>query len=141
MRIFRYILVMWTSFALLFSLSILVLELMEGSKITTTEYYGLRNIGIVFIGMIGLTASLIYPATLMPLSWLLRTRVMSAAARITLYTFLGGICGVIIFDWMYDDYFVKDYDLKVSSAVIIFSAFGLLYALADQFSILRAVEK
>lgn len=141
MRAFGYILVMWASFAFLFSLSILGLELMEGTKITTSEYYGLRNIGIIFLGMISLTACLFYPVTLLPLSWLIRTRVKPLAARVTLYIILGGIGGMLIFHFMYDDYFIRGYDLKIGSAVIIFSAFGLLYAIADQLSGSRVISR
>ncbi|QJD81950.1 hypothetical protein [Cohnella herbarum] len=138
---FRYCLTMWVSFAILFNLSVLGLEILEGNKITTTEYYGLQNIGIIFIGMIFLTTSFLYPVTLLPLTWLIRKWVKSPTIRIAFYTLLGGLCGMFIFRFLYDDYFVRGYDLQISTSIVIFSFFGLVYALIDQFSPLKAADK
>lgn len=37
--------VMWIVFVFLVSIGAFVLEIMEGEKIKTTEYYGLQNLG------------------------------------------------------------------------------------------------
>ena len=43
----------------------------EGYKIATTEYYGLRNLGFVLVIIPILLSSLVYPVIVLPLSWLI----------------------------------------------------------------------
>ena len=63
---------MWISFIILFGIALLGLELIEGNKITTTEYYGFRDMGFFYIGMMCMIASALYPIFLLSLSMIIR---------------------------------------------------------------------
>lgn len=132
MHIVRY-LILWISFIFLFSVAALGLELIEGYKITTSEYYGLRNIGFIFIMMIFLIASVFYPLILIPLSIVISKNVTVALVRLLLYSMLGGIGGIFIFHKFYSDHFIQEYDLNISSSILIFGTVGFMYALIDNY--------
>lgn len=133
MHVLRHYLIMWMFFIVLFSAAVWGLELLEGNKITTTEYYGLRNIGYIFLAVHSLIAVVMYPIALWPLSLIIRKIVTTPLGQVLIYTVLGGLSGMLIFHNMYDDYFVQGYQLNRSSAMVIFGAFGLVYAIMDRF--------
>jgi hypothetical protein len=128
----RY-LFMWLAFVVLFSAAVTGLEVWEGNKITTTEYYGLRNIGLIYLAVTVLPAVGLYPVTLLPLSVLIRKVIKPLPVRLFLYGAAGSLGGIRMFRSLYDDYFVRGYGLNVSSSVLVFGAFGLAYALADHY--------
>ncbi|WP_188530689.1 hypothetical protein [Paenibacillus abyssi] len=128
--IVRY-LILWLAFIILFSAGALGLEWLEGYKITTTEYYGLRNIGFIFIILMFLTASVLYPLVLLPLSIVIGRIVTVSWLRVLLYFCLGGIGGRLIFHLLYDDRFIREYDLNMVSSILIFGTIGVIYALLD----------
>lgn len=70
MRVARYF-VLWFVFIFLFTGAIVGMEYIEGYKIATTEYYGLRNLGFVLVIIPILLSSLVYPVIVLPLSWLI----------------------------------------------------------------------
>ncbi len=120
-------------FIIVFCVGALCLELSEGYKVTTTEYYGLRNIGYIFIAMMLLIASVLYPIVLLPLSIVI-CRIMTASfGRVLLYSILGVIGGILIFHKFYNDHFIQEYNLNISSSVLIFGAVGFIYALMDNY--------
>ncbi|MDF2663824.1 MAG: hypothetical protein K0Q94_6615, partial [Paenibacillus sp.] len=80
----RY-LFMWLAFVVLFSAAVTGLEVWEGNKITTTEYYGLRNIGLIYLAVTVLPAVGLYPVTLLPLSVLIRKVIKPLPVRLFLY--------------------------------------------------------
>ena len=130
MHIVRY-LIQWITFIILFSVGALSLELLEGYKITTTEYYGFRNLGFTFIAIEFLVASVVYPIILLPLLIVI-CRIMTASiGRMLLYFVLGGIGGIFIFHKFYNDRFIQEYNLNISSSFLIFGAVGFIYALMD----------
>ncbi|MDQ8734385.1 hypothetical protein [Paenibacillus sp. LHD-38] len=132
MLVVRYS-IMWIPFILLFTAAAWGLELWEGNKITTTEYYGLRNLGFAFIAMMFLGATSVYPIAVAPFSMLVYKFVSSLLVRIVIYSVAGGASGIWIFHRLYDDYFVRGYGPQLSSSVLIFASAGLLYALIDHF--------
>ncbi|WP_145321788.1 hypothetical protein [Paenibacillus xylanexedens] len=102
----------------------LVLERIEGYQITTTEYYGLRNLGglIYILSLIlgfGHYLLAFYVVILSPISWLLRKYVGF------------GWGGLWVFDLMYSPYFVNGYHLNRMTCVWIFAVAGLVYAIVD----------
>lgn len=128
----RY-LFMWLAFVVLFGAAVLGLEVWEGNKITTTEYYGLRNVGLIYLAVTVLPAVGLYPVTLLPLSVLIGKLIRPLPVRLFLYVAAGCLGGIWVFRSLYDDYFVEGYGLNMSSAVWVFGAFGIAYALADHY--------
>lgn len=119
------------SFVVLFSVAVWCLELIEGYKITTSEYYGLRNIGFMFIMIMTLMASVFYPVFLLPLSIVISRFVSGVSIRVLLYSILGGIGGTLIFHKLYSHNFIQEYNLNSTNSIIIFGLVGFIYALID----------
>lgn len=132
MHIVRH-LILWIVFVLLFSVGALSLELSEGYKVTTTEYYGLRNIGFTFIALMFLIATVFYPIILLPLSIIICRIVTASFVRVLLYFVMGGTGGIFIFQNLYNDRFIQEYDLNIITSILIFGVIGVLYALMDNF--------
>jgi len=131
---FKHYAVMWAVYAILFTAALFALELTEGNKITTTEYYGLRNIGPVYLVMLASIPVVLYPVTLMPLTMLLGRFVHPLLPRLLIYAALGCAAGYRIFHGMYefaDGYFIRGYGLNQSTGIWMFGTAGLLYGLAD----------
>lgn len=121
---------LWIFMIVLFVAAAVVLELFEGSKIMTTEYYGLRNIGLTFVLLMVVYAFLFYPITLLPISLVVHKLVKSLMIKASIYILFGGLVGVYMFHYLYDN-FVSGYELNRNSSIIIFAVVGLLYALAE----------
>jgi len=134
MKFLKHHILLWIVFCFVFTLAVLGLELLEGNKITTTEYYGLSNLGfvIIFIEFIGIL--IVYPITFFPLTLLLHWLVRSNILKTVIYTVAGGASGLWIFQLLYgdfDNYFVTGYGLDVSTSIILFCVAALLYSGAD----------
>lgn len=128
---------MWGFFTILFTFAILGLEIFEGNKITTTEYYGLRNMGIIFILFHFIIGLIIYPISFFPLSFLINKFLNILIVRLVIYSLIGVFSGIWTFNRLYgfaDGYFINGYELNMSSAIIIFGVSGLVYALVDDVS-------
>ncbi|MBU5348668.1 hypothetical protein [Paenibacillus lautus] len=130
MRVARYF-VLWFVFIFLFTGAIVGLEYIEGYKIATTEYYGLRNLGFVLVIIPILLSSLVYPVIVLPLSWLIGS-MRWVRASLLLYALLyavmwAGVGGGLFYE-CYDARFIQEYELHVSTAVILFGTVGLVYA-------------
>lgn len=122
-RFLKHYILLWVAFCFLFTLAIFGLELIEGNKITTTEYYGLRNLGftIIFIEFIGIV--IFYPISFFPLTLLLNWLVRSNVIKFIIYTFAGGLSGLWIFHLLYGNfgnYFVNGYGLNQETAILLF---------------------
>ncbi|MFX3633648.1 MAG: hypothetical protein ACE3L7_25180 [Candidatus Pristimantibacillus sp.] len=130
MDVVRYM-IQWGFFILIFCCGVLGLELAEGLKISTTEYFGLQNIGFVFIMMAFFFAVVLYPIVWLPLSIVIRKLIQKLWGRILIYVLLGAIGGRMVFQVLYEQRFVTEYQLNMSSAYLIFAAIGLIYALTD----------
>jgi len=122
---------LWIAIIILFASAAVVLELFEGNKIMTTEYYGLRNIKLIFVFMMFVYALVFYPITLFPISFAIRKVVSSQIISFFIYSLLGGIGGIFMFRFLYDDDFVSQYDLKMSSSILIFAVVGFIYAFTE----------
>ncbi|MFZ4453557.1 hypothetical protein [Salibacterium aidingense] len=132
LRILRHGLIMWIPFALLCVGAGFGVELVEGSKITTSAYFGFRNIGTGFLLMIWFAAVLVYPISFLPLSLLISKNANRLTARVFIYTLISGFSGLWYFYSAYETY-RQQYDLKSTSAVLFFGAAGMLYALLDHY--------
>ncbi|MCL6661988.1 hypothetical protein PAEN_18255 [Paenibacillus amylolyticus] len=120
----------------IFFTALIVLERVEGYHITTTEYYGLRNLGglIYILSLIlGFGHYLIafYVVIISPISWLLRKYVCSPMVRIFIYMVGFGWGGLWVFDLMYNPYFVNGYHLNRMTSIWIFAIAGLVYAIVE----------
>ncbi|WP_418037493.1 hypothetical protein [Paenibacillus xylanilyticus] len=114
----------------------IVLEVLEGYQITTTEFYGIRNIGFLTYSLSLLFAyghhvAAIYVIIVIPISWLLRKRVHSTMIRILIYICSWGVGGIWVFDQLYSEYFVVGYGLNRLTSIWIFAVIGLLYAITE----------
>jgi hypothetical protein len=83
--------------------------------------------------MMFLIATVLYPVILIPLSIVISKIVTVALGRVLLYSMLGGIGGIFIFHKLYSDYFIQEYDLNISSSILIFGTIGFMYALIDNY--------
>ena len=129
MRVARYF-VLWFVFIFLFTGAVVGLEYIEGYKITTTEYFGLRNAGFVLMIIPILISSLLYPVIVLPLSWfmgMIRWVRASLILYALLYAVMWAAAGTVLFYESYGDRFIQEYELHVSTAVILFGVIGLVY--------------
>ncbi|MBH5320398.1 hypothetical protein I6N90_21630 [Paenibacillus sp. GSMTC-2017] len=121
----------WFVFIILYSGAIIGLEVMEGSKITTTLHMGLRDLGVSFIFIVGTFSAVAYFVTLLPLSILIRKFVRNRLLPIILYTILFSLSGKVIFHWLFGDDFSQAYELKIETALLIFGITGFIYSIID----------
>ncbi|GIP00684.1 hypothetical protein J14TS5_57690 [Paenibacillus lautus] len=130
MRVAKYF-VLWFVFIWMFTGTIVGLEYIEGYKIATTEYYGLRNMGLVLVIIPIFLSSILYPVIVLPLSWVIGM-VRWVRASLTLYALLYAVmwagAGAFLFYESYDARFIEEYELHVSTAIILFGVVGLVYA-------------
>ncbi|KRE37315.1 hypothetical protein [Paenibacillus sp. Soil522] len=127
--------VMWIVFVLLVSIGALGVEILEGEKITTTEYYGLHNLGYMYFALIFLFIALptsgLYFIIVLPLSILLRKGTyMMFCIRTVIITVMGAVEGNKLFHQHYSN-FIEGYELNYLTAVIVFGMCGLAYSLID----------
>lgn len=130
MRVAKYF-VLWFVFIWMFTGAIVGLEYIEGYKIATTEYYGLRNMGLVMVIIPIFLSSILYPVIVLPLSWVIGM-VRWVRASLTLYALLYAVmwagAGAFLFYESYAARFIQEYELHVSTAIILFGVVGLVYA-------------
>lgn len=130
---------MWIVFVLLVSISAFGLEILEGEKIKTTEYYGLQNLGFTYLAVIflfiSLPASALYFVTVLPLSVLLRKRSrLMFWIRTVIFSILGAAGGKWVFHKQYSNFIEGyGYDLNDLTAVIVFAICGFVYSIIDGF--------
>ena len=128
---------MWLVFAMVLTGAVIGLELIEGDKITSTQYYGLRNMGGIFILFILLCSLVLYPFTCLPLTLLVHRWIRPFSIQLLIFTGVGGICGMWVFDMLYNDppgsHLRDAYNLHIASAVILFGLAGLVYGLVDYY--------
>ncbi|AWP30460.1 hypothetical protein [Paenibacillus sp. Cedars] len=120
------------------------LELMEGYSIRTSMYYGIHNLGFALIAVVFLASVIIYMVIMLPFSWLLgfipwKRSVMTL--YLLLYCVLWVAAGVWLFHQLYDPVYVKEYHLRIDTAIFIFGVMGLLYGWIEWLLIRRAAIK
>ncbi|MGZ9585833.1 hypothetical protein [Paenibacillus marinisediminis] len=135
MRIVSH-LILWMLCTLLITGAAIGLEYVEGYKITTTEYMGLRNIGYKFaiFVVIYLPTAFLYPVVQLPLSWLIRRIPQVRASFILFGLIIAAVWaagGWRLFHMLYKPWFVQEYELFAGSSIIIFGIAGLIYAGID----------
>ncbi|MGM9951022.1 MAG: hypothetical protein ACI33P_12895, partial [Lysinibacillus sp.] len=135
MKNFFHYLMMWLVFSFLFTLAVVGVELLEGYKITSSQYYGLRNLGGMLILLALLLCMVLYPLLLLPLTLLVHRWIRLFPIQLLIYGCFGGACGMWVFNWLYNDppnhSYIDGYGLNRASAIILFALVGLFYGLAD----------
>lgn len=126
----RY-LILWFISVVLFNGAFIGLEMLEGNKITTTEYYGLRNIGVTFLFITFFLSIIVSAAFLLISAVLHRWARRVWPLHYALYCALGIYAGWRFFHMLYNESFVREFQLNMSSAYILFGLAGLLYSLID----------
>ncbi|MEK5179001.1 MULTISPECIES: hypothetical protein [Paenibacillus] len=130
---------LWFISTILFTLAAFGLELWEGNKISTTEYFGFQNIGFAFIFLMFLFSVLLYPVILLPLSWVIRKIANPLISRIMIFL-LSGIAGYGFFYEVYDERFIREYHLNSSTAIVFFGIAGFIYVLVDYYFESQAIK-
>lgn len=120
----------------IFFTALIVLERIEGYHITTTEYYGLRNLGglIYILSLIrgfGHYLVALYVVIFSTISWLLRKYVRFPMVRTFIYMIGFGWGGLWVFDLMYNPYFVNGYHLNQRTSIWIFAIAGVVYSILE----------
>lgn len=138
MRAVKHIM-LWGISSVLFTLASFGLELLEGNKISTSEYYGFRNIGFVILFLMWLLSSVLYPIVLFPLSWVVRKIANPLISRLMILV-LSGIGGYVFFHMSYDERFIQEYQLNSRTGIILYVIAGFIYVLVDYY-IERQVNK
>lgn len=131
MKTFYHCLILWIPFGLLFALAGFGLEVLEGNKIKTSEYMGLRDIGLIYLFFMGSYAFILYPISFLPLTFIVNKFAKSLLIKVLTFTFFGGLIGAFSFKIIYDSRFIEEYNLSIISSIIIFGIAGLLYALVE----------
>lgn len=128
--------VMWIAFVMLVFISAFGLEIAEGMKVKTTEYYGFTNLGgmyfvIIFI-LTCLPATALYFVAVVPLSVILRKGTsVTFLIRTVFFIGLGASAGKFLFYEKFQDHLILQYGLNELTAMIIFGACGIAYSLMD----------
>ncbi|MNO26976.1 hypothetical protein D3C76_168410 [compost metagenome] len=138
MRVVKHIM-LWFVSTILFTMASFGLELLEGNKISTTEYYGFQNIGFVFIFLAFLFSAVLYPIVIFPLSWGGRMIANPLISRIMMLL-LSGVSGYVFFYMAYDERFIQEYHLNSRIAIILFGIAGFIYVLVAYY-LERKVQK
>lgn len=123
---------LWMLSVVLFVLASIALELIEGYKITTTEYYGLQNIGFAYVAVQFLLSVILYPIILGPISWITQ-KIEPGVIGALILILLWGVGGYAVFHRSYQDRFVEEYGLSSVTAILLFGLAGMMYALAEFF--------
>ncbi|WP_339147157.1 MULTISPECIES: hypothetical protein [unclassified Sutcliffiella] len=136
MNSYKHYLTMWGVFALLYTLATVCLEFLEGNKISTTIYYGLKNVGLGFV-LFNLVHSLfLYLISFLPLTFFLNKITKSFSPRFIIYSFIGGLSGIWVFNHLYGfENLISSYELNRRSAIIVFGVSGFIYSLADYYNL------
>ncbi|WP_310830327.1 hypothetical protein [Paenibacillus pedocola] len=131
MRAVKHIM-LWVISSVLYTLAYFGLELLEGNKISTTDYYGFRNLGFVTIFLMYLLSSVLYPIVLFPLAWVVRKLANPFIDRLMILA-LSGIGGYVLFHMSYESRFIEEYHLDSRTAIILYVIAGFIYVLVDYY--------
>ncbi|WP_088103554.1 hypothetical protein [Halalkalibacter urbisdiaboli] len=117
-------------FTILFGLALWLLEIIEGSKITTSEHL---DFGLFLVGLGALFGFFLFFLTFFPLTLFIQKFLNILAVKLVMFTTLAAWGGTLIFDAMYVDWFIEGYNLNVGMAMILYGIVGFIYAVADHF--------
>ncbi|WP_274310169.1 hypothetical protein [Solibacillus daqui] len=131
MKTFYHSLIMWIPFVLLFSCAAFGIELIEGNKIRTTEYFGLNDLGPALVFIETSIVIILYPISFMPLTFIVSKYVKKPVFKMIIFTLFGGGMGTLVFKIIYDARFIEEFNLRIISPILLFSVAGLLFALVE----------
>lgn len=132
MKTFYHCLIMWIPFIVLFALAGFGLEVLEGRKISTSEYMtGFRDLGVGYMFLMGSFAFILYPISFLPLTLLVSRFMKNWLYKVASFTLCGGAIGAFSFIIIYDSRFIEEYNVSIVNSMLIFGIAGLLYALVE----------
>lgn len=138
-------LVLGIEFVIVMLSAVVALEFLEGFKIATSEYYGLRNAGHIFFLLIFITFSpyvfAFYVVVVSPISWLLRKYVPFVIPRLLAYCVGCGLLGSWVFGQMFSNYMIESYYLNRVTSIWIFALAGLIYVVVENRAIQRYTRR
>jgi hypothetical protein len=118
-------------FSILSGAGLWILEVIEGSKITTSLYL---DVGYAAVVLGSFLAFPFYFISFFTLGLIVDKFLKSNfPSKLFGYAGLGGICGYEIFKLYYDELFVREYELNIETAILVFFCIGLLLALMDKY--------
>ncbi|MCH7323340.1 hypothetical protein LZ480_15805 [Solibacillus sp. MA9] len=131
MKTFYHSLIMWIPIVLLFSCAAFGVELLEGNKIRTSEYFGLNDFGPFLLFIYTSLLVMLYPISFLPLTFIVSKYGKKPEFKMIIFTLFGGGMGTIVFKIIYDERFIEEFNLSIISSIILFSVAGLLFALVE----------
>lgn len=117
-------------FTVLFVFAAYLLNVIEGTKIRSSEYIPLSEFGMASIIYIPF-AFVCYVVLFLPLTIIVNKLITSLALKSIIFACVGGILGSFAFNGFYSTPYISEYLLNISSAIILFSVAGLLYCLVE----------
>lgn len=97
MKTFYHSLIMWIPFVLFFSCAAFGVELIEGNKIMTSEYFGLDGFGPFLLFVYTSLLVMLYPISFLPLTLIISKYIKKSMLKMILFTFFGGGMGALVF--------------------------------------------
>ncbi|MRG86044.1 hypothetical protein [Salinibacillus xinjiangensis] len=123
--------ILFICFTTLFGIGTWLVELMEGSKIHTTEHI---DFGLVLILYGGIGGSVVFGIFMLPLTFTMQRYFNNMLIKMMVYLTVGYFMGRLIFRLSFQDEHVQYYNLSELSSVLVFMGAGLVYALVDNYT-------
>lgn len=118
-------------FSIFFGLGLWIIEIIEGSKITTSLYI---DVGYLTVVLCSFLAFPFYFISFFVLSVLVEKFLNgNFFVKLSGNAILGAVCGYVLFRNYYGDPFVREYGLNVGTAILVFTCIGLLLALMEKY--------
>ncbi|SDS62596.1 hypothetical protein SAMN05444162_1886 [Paenibacillaceae bacterium GAS479] len=127
--VIKYVILCVIYFAV-FMGALLGVEWIEGRKITSTEYYGLMNLGGGYIILIFFVAVILYVPVVLPLTLIVNRWLRHPLLQGILFIGLALWAGQIQYR-NYGEYFIGGYGLQPYTSWWVFGAAGILYTAAN----------
>ena len=126
-------LILWIPFMLLISFVLLGMTYIEGSKITTTEYLGLDDVGPILTLFIGcIIGFIIYPITFLPFTILFSLLHVSTKLKVWFALLIGLVAGYILFYFSYPTELIHEYRLSPFTSSLPFGLAAIIYVFIEQ---------
>ncbi|SET47462.1 hypothetical protein SAMN05216389_11240 [Oceanobacillus limi] len=123
--------ILFGSFSILFGFGTWLVELIEGSKITTSEHIDF-GIFLIFYGCIG--GSFLFGVIMLPLTIIMERFFNKLVIKMIVYSIVGYYFGKFVFGVNFHGEHVQIYHLTEVTSILIFMGIGLLYAWIDRCS-------
>ncbi len=131
MNVLRYVF-LWGICMTLCIAAVLLLEAIEGNRITDSMYGGYANFGLPVMFMLACAVAFICSLCFVGLTIMIDRWVKFAALRLFVLVGLGVLLSLPLFNRWFGAEYVEGYDLQIFTAVWLFGAAGLIYGLANE---------